>query len=39
MSNAGDEKKSSALRDKVVWKEKVGLEYFDLASRALSYLV
>ena len=25
MPNAGDEKKSSAVRDKVVWKEKVFL--------------
>ena len=32
MPNAGEEKKSSAVRDKVVWKEKVVLDYFDIAS-------
>ena len=32
MPNAGDEKKASAVRDKVVWKEKVVLDYFDIAT-------
>ena len=32
MPNAGEEKKSSAVRDKVVWKEKVVLDNFDIAS-------
>ena len=35
LPNAGDEKKSCAVSDKVVWKEKVILDYFDIAAWTL----